>query len=224
MCGRFSLTLDADEVRQALRLGEIPPDWQPRYNIAPSQPVAVVMDAETRDVRWMRWGLIPSWAKDETIGSRLINARAETLVEKPSFRSAFARRRCLILADGFYEWLRPATGKGRSQPYYFRLKSRKPFALAGLWETWRSAPEAQPLTTCTIITCAANAMVAPVHERMPVMLAEEPAWDWLTIDHQAVLRAMLAPFPPEEMEALPVERFVNDPAFDSPDCLKPADI
>jgi len=186
MCGRFSLTLDADEVRQALRLGEMPPDWQPRYNVAPSQPVAVVMDAETRDVRWMRWGLIPSWAKDETIGSRLINARAETLVEKPSFLS--------------------------------------PFALAGLWETWRSAPEAQPLTTCAIITCAANAMVAPVHERMPVMLAGEPAWDWLTIDHQAVLRAMLAPFPPEKMEALPVERFVNDPAFDSPDCLKPADI
>ncbi len=224
MCGRFTLTLDVDEVRQALVLGDMPLEWQPRYNVAPSQPVAVVIDPDRRGVQWMRWGLIPSWAKDETIGSRLINARAETLAEKPSFRNAFARRRCLILADGFYEWQRPSSGKGRSQPYHIHLKSKQPFAFAGLWEAWRPLPEAQPVTSCTIITCEANEAVAPIHERMPVMLTGDSAWDWLRINQQAVLQQMLAPFPPDLMEAVAVERYVNDPAFDSPECLKPAGI
>ena len=169
MCGRFTLTLDADEIRTALRLGQIPAEWQPRRNIAPTEPVAVVIDAVQRDVLWMRWGLIPSWAKDMSIGSRMFNARAETLAEKPSFRAALRQRRCLILADGFYEWQKPASGKGKSQPFHFRLQGDEPFMFAGLWESWRQ-PDGEALLSCTLITCAANETVAPIHDRMPVIL------------------------------------------------------
>ena len=177
MCGRFTLTLDADEIRTALRLGQIPAEWQPRRNIAPTEPVAVVIDAVQRDVLWMRWGLIPSWAKDMSIGSRMFNARAETLAEKPSFRAALRQRRCLILADGFYEWQKPASGKGKSQPFHFRLQGDEPFMFAGLWESWRQ-PDGEALLSCTLITCAANETVAPIHERMPVILRGEQPWEW----------------------------------------------
>ena len=121
-----------------LELGELPADWQPRYNVAPSQPVAAVTDAHSRQVEWLRWGLIPFWAKDMAIGNRLINARSETVTEKPSFRQAFAQRRCLILADGFYEWQRSKEKKSPSTPYHFHRKDRGAFAFAGLWERWRN--------------------------------------------------------------------------------------
>jgi len=224
MCGRFTLTLDSDEVREALQLGDMPAEWRPRFNISPSQPVAVVADAATRNVQWMRWGLVPFWAKDPAIGYNMINARAETVMEKPAYRQAFARRRCLILADGFYEWLKPPPGqKGVSQPYHFTLADSKPFAFAGLWEVWKPT-EGEELTTCTIITCAANAVVAPVHERMPVILTGNTAWDWLEIDHAATLHAILKPYLAEQMQAVPVGRGVSDPKNDRPDNTQPVDL
>ncbi|HNT55021.1 MAG TPA: SOS response-associated peptidase [Anaerolineaceae bacterium] len=203
MCGRFTLTLDADEIRTALRLGQIPAEWQPRRNIAPTEAVAVVVDAATRAVAWMRWGLVPSWAKDISIGSRMFNARAETLAEKPSFRAALQQRRCLILADGFYEWQKPASGRGKSQPFYFRLQDNGPFMFAGLWESWRQG-DGETLRSCTLITCAANATVAPIHERMPVILLGDAPWQWLA----APAQSLLAPLP---AEALTVEKVSGMP-------------
>lgn len=221
MCGRFTLTLPVDEIREELKLGDFPPDWGERFNIAPSQSVAVVTDAGARAVEMMRWGLVPSWAKDVSIGNKLINARAETLVEKPSFRNAFQRRRCLILADGFFEWKKAENKRGRSEPYYFQREGRKPFAFAGLWEFWRS-PEGEPLRSCTLITTSANALVAPIHERMPVMLAGDSVWDWLQLTSQDALLDLLRPFPAEEMVAYPVGKLVNDPTVDAPEVLLPA--
>lgn len=219
MCGRFTLTLDPVELRQAFDLGDMPEEWIPRYNIAPSQPVAVVADGKTRAVDFMRWGLVPSWAKDISIGNRLINARAETVMEKPSFRNAFARRRCLILADGFYEWQKKDK-KGPSVPYYFHLEDKKPFAFAGLWEFWKS-PEGDALKSCTIITTDANEVVAPVHDRMPVILNPTTAWQWLEDAPGEALAGMLRPYPAGEMGAYVVSRMVNDPGKDGPALVNP---
>jgi len=219
MCGRFTLTLDPVELRQAFDLGEFPEEWIPRYNIAPTQPVAVVADATTRKVEFMRWGLVPSWAKDLAIGSKLINARSETIAEKPSFRSAFAKRRCLIMADGFYEWQKTGP-KSPSIPYYIHMEDSAPFMFAGLWEFWRS-PEGDGLTTCTIITTAANARVAPIHDRMPVIFNPQTAWDWLNPLAPEKLTEMLQPYPAEEMVAYRVSRMVNDGNKDSSALIKP---
>ena len=219
MCGRVTLALDPIELRQAFGLSEMPEEWMPRYNIAPAQPVAVITDAAARKVDFMRWGLVPSWAKDISIGNKLINARAETLTEKPSFRNAFARRRCLILADGFYEWQKTGT-KSPSIPYYFRLEDGGPFAFAGLWEYWESS-EGDGLKTCTIITTEANARVAPVHDRMPVMLNPQTAWDWLGDGSSESLLKLLRPYPAEEMTAYRVSRMVNDPGKDVAALVKP---
>ncbi len=219
MCGRFTLFLDAETLRDEFGLVEVPGDYTARYNIAPTMPLAVVTQAENRKVEWMRWGLVPSWAKDPEIGNKLINARSETLLEKPSFRNAFHRRRCLILADGFYEWKR-GEGKTPSIPYYFRLADGKPFAFAGLWELWRS-PEGDELRTCTIITCAANELVAQVHNRMPVMLPADRSFDWLLPGPAEKLQGLLAPLDPALMSAHPVSRAVNTPARDGPELILP---
>jgi len=220
MCGRFTIMLDADDAREAFGLTETPVDWSPRYNVAPTQMLPVLISAEDRRVASMRWGLVPSWAKDPAIGSRMINARSETLEEKPAFRGAFRSRRCLILADGFYEWQKSGTGKGPSTPFYFRRADSKPFAFAGLWESWRT-PEGQDLRTCTIITCAANGLVAPVHERMPVILSGEDSWSWLTPHPPPVLSAFLRPYPAEAMVRYPVSRAVNSPDRDGPELVQP---
>ncbi len=179
------------------------------------------MDAGKRALEWLRWGLIPSWAKDMEIGNRLINARSETILEKPSFRQAFARRRCLIVADGFFEWQRFADKKSPSQPYHFRRVDGAPFAFAGLWETWRRPEGGELLRTCTIITTSANSVVQPVHERMPVMLSGDDLWRWLEAKEPAEAQAFLKPYPPELMQAIPVGRVVNDPARDVPDTIVP---
>ena len=220
MCGRYTITINADTVRQDLGLAEMPADYQPRYNVAPTQPVAVVADAEERKAEWMRWGLIPAWAKDPTIGSRLINARSETIHEKPSFKNAFAKRRCLVLADGFYEWQKGAGPKGRSQPYFFRRKDGSPFAFAGLWEFWRS-PEGEEVRSCTIITCDANELVKPVHDRMPVMLSGDDLWLWLKQDRPGDLLGMLKPYPVDQMECYPVSAMVNRPEVETPELVRP---
>ncbi|HAL16536.1 MAG TPA: hypothetical protein DCP32_07240 [Anaerolineaceae bacterium] len=219
MCGRVTLALDPIELRQAFGLSEMPEEWLPRYNIAPTQPVAVITDAAARTVEFMRWGLVPSWAKDISIGSKLINARAETVTEKPSFRSAFAHRRCLILADGFYEWQKTGT-KSPSIPYYLHLTNGGPFAFAGLWEFWQS-PEGDELKTCTIITTEANARVAPVHDRMPVILNPQTVWNWLRDGSNESLLKLLRPYPAEEMTAYRVSRMVNDPGKDVAALVKP---
>lgn len=220
MCGRFTITLAADEVHEQLELGELPRDWQPRYNVAPSQPVAAVTDAQSRKVERLRWGLVPFWAKDVAIGNRLINARSETAAEKPSFRQAFAQRRCLILADGFFEWQRPKEKKFPSIPYHFHRADRGAFAFAGLWERWRS-PEGEELRTCTILTTSANGVVAPVHDRMPVILSGADLWAWLNPAKPEELKALLKPYPESLMDSYPVSRVVNNPSQDVPDCIVP---
>lgn len=220
MCGRFTLTLDPEEIREALQLGEFPPQWIPRYNIAPSQPIAAVTDAASRAVEFLRWGLVPSWAKDISIGNRLINARAETLNEKPSFRTALKKRRCLILVDGFYEWKKSQQPRGASVPYYFQRKDSKPFAFAGLWEIWHS-PEEDVLRSCTIITTEANGVVAPVHDRMPVILDVSTAWKWMQDAPVESLLSYLKPYPADQMTTYQVQRDVNDPNIDNRSLITP---
>ncbi len=223
MCGRFTFTQEPAAWQAEFAFGVFPADWQPRYNVSPSQAVAVVADAGRRQVEWMRWGLVPSWAKDVEIGNRLINARAETLAEKPSFRQSFRQRRCVILADGFYEWQKPA-GKGVSQPYYFRRVGGRPFVFAGLWDAWRM-PDGQELRSCTIVTCAANTLVAAVHERMPVILDGDSYLAWLASTTQPPdLQSLLQPYPAGQMDTYPVARLVNAPGQDHADCISPINL
>lgn len=219
MCGRFTLSLEPGDLQEELGLGSVPGELHPRYNVAPTQPVAVVTESVKRDVALFHWGLVPGWAKDISIGSKMINARSETIQEKPSFRNAFARRRCLILSDGFYEWDKMS---GKRIPYFIHLSSGKPFTFAGLWEVWHS-PEGGVLNSCTIITCAANQMVGQLHDRMPVILPPEKRWAWL--DPKALpadMQKLLAPYPSAEMAMFPVRPLVNSPANDSPELMKGA--
>lgn len=214
MCGRFTLTQpDAIASTFGVTLDRQPP---PRYNIAPTQPVGVIVERSARQFRLMRWGLIPSWAKDPSMGNRLINARLETAHEKPSFRTAFKRRRCLIPANGFYEWKRIERQK---QPFYFQLQTHTLFAFAGLWESW------QDIETCTILTTAANADIQPVHHRMPVIVSADCYAQWLDPLEQnsqqihALINAMSDP----GIEAFPVSTQVNNAAFDDPACIQAMD-
>ncbi len=219
MCGRFTITMRPEELQREFPWIIIPAQMQPRYNIAPTQPVAVITNENPQQVDFYRWGLIPSWAKDISIGARLINARAETLPEKPSFRHAFARRRCLILADGFYEW---AVNQKAKQPYYIRLKSAKPFAFAGLWENWQD-DQGNELRSCTIITTHANELVSRIHERMPVILAPENYSLWLAKEEKlpSELSQLLVPYPAQEMIMHPISAYVNNPRHDDAECIKP---
>lgn len=224
MCGRFSLTQTGEDLAAVFQLKCIPP-VAPRFNIAPTQPVATItatLEHSEPQFQLLRWGLIPSWAKDPTIGNRLINARAETVAEKPSFRAAFKRRRCLILADGFYEWQRQANRKTK-QPYYFFLEQHRLFAFAGLWEHWTDPNSGGELRTCTILTTAPNALMEPIHNRMPVILAPEDYETWLDPSYYnpGELEGMLGPYPSEEMDAYAVSTLVNKPQNDVPNCIKP---
>jgi putative SOS response-associated peptidase YedK len=220
MCGRFTLTLDPGELQELLNLGPFIHIVQPRYNIAPSQPIPIVKDPEKREVELYQWGLIPSWADDPKIGYRMINARSETANEKPSFRAAFKRRRCLILADGFFEWRNEEKGAQKT-PYLFKLKNDAPFTFAGLYEHWQ-APEGGELHTCTILTCPPNELVKDYHNRMPVMLGEETRWSWLEADKdEDALLDLLVPYPAEEMKCYPVSKAVNSPENDRPEVLDP---
>lgn len=218
MCGRFTLILDPGDLQDEFDLGGIADDYTPRYNIAPTQPVGVVRDASERKLELFRWGLIPSWAKDISIGSKMINARAETLAEKPSFRTALAKRRNLIPTTGFFEW---KTVAGRKAPQFIRLKDHSPFMFAGLWEEWHS-PDGGDILSTTIITCAANRLISELHDRMPVILERRNMWKWLdptlTVEQATQL---LLPFDPEQMEFYPVDMRVNSPAFDTPVCVEP---
>ena len=221
MCGRFTL-FEADKIlSREFGVSGIPP-LSPRYNIAPSQAVAAVRTASAgtgRELALLRWGLIPSWSKDPAIGNRLINARAETVREKPSFRNAFRRHRCLIPANGFYEWQRLERGK---QPYFVRMRDERLFAFAGLWDRWES-PDKGVIESCTILTTVANAVLSTIHDRMPVILppAEYARWLDPALQNTDSLAPLLAPFPAEEMLAFPVSPRVNIPTVDDQECMAP---
>jgi putative SOS response-associated peptidase YedK len=220
MCGRFSQTATPAVIAEQFAISD-PPLFTPRYNIAPSQSVtAIWADLETsvRQLVFLRWGLIPSWAKDAKIGAQCINAKAETVAEKPAFRSAFKKRRCLVVATGFYEW--QVQGK-RKQPMWIGLKSKAPFALAGLWEHWQPA-EGEPADTCTIITTEPNELMKPIHTRMPVILSPSAYDAWLDPSYQQVdpLKALLRSYPSEELMAYPISTLVNNPRNDAPQVLE----
>jgi putative SOS response-associated peptidase YedK len=224
MCGRFTLTeLDPDLIAKTFSLESVIPDLPPRYNIAPTQPVAaVIRDAESgrNALAVMRWGLIPHWAKDPTIGSRMINARAETVADKPSFRVALCRRRCLIVADGFYEW--QPQPDGPKAPVYITLRDHVPFGFAGLYERWTEPESGEVLTTCTIITTRPNDLLAPIHNRMPVILPRAAYDRWLdpAITDGAQVTPLLKSYPADQMIAYPVSRRVNSPANDDPGLIE----
>ncbi|MBP1774079.1 MAG: hypothetical protein H6Q86_85 [candidate division NC10 bacterium] len=220
MCGRFSLgaTIRVGQLFDLLNW----PDTPPRYNIAPSQEVSAVIqnrETGTREIRPFRWGLVRSWAKDAAIGTRLINARSETAATTPAFRKPLRDRRCLILADGFYEWKREGA---RTQPYYIKLWDGAPFAFAGLWDRWQP-PDGPPLDTCTILTTTPNAVLRAIHDRMPVILPPDAYNVWLDPAMRDVERvqALLTPYPAEQMIAYPVSPRVNNPADDAPECIVP---
>jgi putative SOS response-associated peptidase YedK len=221
MCGRFTMTVDPAQLRLAFPWLDIREDWQPRYNIAPTQPVAVVPNRGDNRLDFFRWGLIPSWAKDPAIGNRMINARAETLAEKASFRNAYRRRRCLVLADGFYEWRADVSSK-RKQPLYIRLKNGEPFGFAGLWEIWNS-PDGSQILSCTIITTEPNELIREIHNRMPVILEQEAIPVWLDPAEKQPqdLQDLLTPYPADDLVAYPVSTLVNSPGNDTPQCILP---
>lgn len=220
MCGRFSLTTDILKVQQqfdfdfndAIKIS-------PRFNIAPSQQVLTIgSDGENRVGTMMKWGLVPFWSKDIRIGYKMINARAESIDEKPSFKTPFKSRRCLILADGFYEWKKEGENK---QPFRFVMKEETPFAFAGLWDRWDK--DGEPLYTCTIITTRPNRVTEEVHDRMPVILDEDVYDIWLNpkMDDTDYLKSLLIPYPAEKMKAYPVSQIVNSPKNDVVECLSP---
>lgn len=221
MCGRFSLgATDAEILAEFKAEREQTDEYQKRYNIAPSQIISGVRQIEQdRVVSGLKWGLIPAWAKDAEIGNRMINARAESITEKPSFKSAFKSRRCLIPASGFFEWKR--AGDNGKQPFYFYLKDRSVFGFAGLWESWVDKETGEKTESCTIITTEANAILKPVHDRMPVIIKPEDYEMWLDtkVKDTDKLEKLLAPYPAEKMQSHAVSRQVNSPAFDSPELI-----
>ncbi len=216
MCGRFTLTVDIDTVAKAFGVA---PSLQtlPRYNVAPTQEVVSILHDETKHLAALRWGLIPSWAKEESIGARMINARAETLAEKPSFKRLLQGRRCLIVADGFYEWKKEQGGK---TPMYFTLPDHDLFAFAGLWDVWKR-PDGQQLHTCTIITTEPNELVSSVHNRMPVILPKDAQEEWLDPQQHDVhvLQQLLKAYTASEMFVHPVSKKVNSPQYDAADLI-----
>ena len=220
MCGRFALFAAGDEIAERFPLPE-PPLLDSRYNIAPSQTVVTVRSTDAaREARFLRWGLIPSWASNPKIAYQLSNARSETVSQKPSFRSAFKQRRCLIPASAYYEWV---SGNGKSkQPYCIRPRDGGLFAFAGLWERWND-PQGQPVETCTIVTTEANELMRPLHDRMPVVLDMAGEDVWLDTRSAAdKLRSLFVPFSSNKMEAFPVSSFVSNAKNQGPRCLEPA--
>lgn len=223
MCGRFVNKAKPEQIKEEFKVGRINPNiYQPRFNIAPTQMIdAVLEEKNERILTRLKWGLIPSWAKDPDIGNRMINARAESLDEKPSFREAFQSRRCIIPASGFYEWQK--TNSGAKQPFYFYLKDKEVFGFAGLWESWIDRQTGEELETCAIITTEANEEVKPVHDRMPVILKAEYYDEWLSAKEKNAdrLQKLLAPYPADEMNSHAVSKSVNIPDTDSAELIKP---
>jgi putative SOS response-associated peptidase YedK len=219
VCGRFALIVDASVLADVFGV-DPPREISPRYNIAPTQDIPAIRAARDRprECAMVRWGLIPPWAKDQSIGARMINARGETVTDKPSFRAAVKARRCLIPASGFFEWVQVSD---RKQPYYIRFEDQRLFAFAGLWERWTAGPD--PIDSCTIITTSPNELVAPLHDRMPAILPAQDYQEWLgpgTLTPER-LAELLAPHSARGMEAFPVSPYVNRPGNDDPRCIEP---
>ena len=222
MCGRFTLTVDPADLKDAFEDYTFPKKFAPRFNIAPTQPVLAIPNDAKNKADFFMWGLIPPWAKDPAIGNKLINARGETLAEKPSFRGGFKYKRCLILADGFYEW-KSQPGTKTKVPHFIHLKKGSAFAFAGLWDEWHS-PDGSTVRSCTIITTTPNKLMATIHDRMPVILEPKNYSDWLDVSPRTPksLQPLIKPFPAELMEAYPVSTMVNSPAVDRAELVVPA--
>lgn len=224
MCGRFTLTVTIEQLLLRYDIDQLAVQYHlPRFNIAPTQNIfAVIHDGEKNRGGSLRWGLIPSWASDEKIGQRMINARAETLAEKPAFRKLIKRKRCIIPTDGFYEWKK--TSDGRKQPMRILLKSGDVFSLAGLYDIWKTEKGAT-VSSCTIITTRPNDLMASIHNRMPVILREQDEQPWLdrSLQHKDDLQQLWEPFPSEELEAYPVSPKVGNVRNDEPELIKKAD-
>lgn len=221
MCGRYTAAMSWSELVDLYEITEtgIPLNVAPRYNVAPTQTVPIVRSVPNgRELAMVRWGLVPSWSKGPDSRYSMINARAETVTEKPSFRTPFRRRRCLVPADGFYEWKK---ANGAKQPYRIALNDGRPFAFAGLWDSWESADETA-IESCTIIVTDANELVRPIHDRMPVILDPGNHVRWLDVEGTPADEAaeMLRSYPSERMTAYPVSRMVNSPKNDDPKCIE----
>lgn len=221
MCGRFTLKTPVETLAEVFEVPAVPA-LQPRFNIAPSEALATVRVAEKgaqRELAILRWGLVPSWADEPKVGNKMINARSETAATNGAFRSAFRRRRCLVLADGFYEWQRQ---EKRKQPFYIRMKDESPFAFAGLWEVWEGK-DGRVLETCTVLTTEPNELMTPIHNRMPVILDQKDYDLWLDPEMREAepLQALLRPYPEKKMTAYAVSLLVNSPANDTPEVLEP---
>jgi putative SOS response-associated peptidase YedK len=221
MCGRYTVTVTMEELMLHYMIdGSAPPWHKPKYNVAPGQMVlAVIADGERNRLGELKWGLVPSWAKDEKVGYKMLNARAETLEEKTAFRQPFLTKRCLIPADGFYEWKKEERGK---QPMRIVRKDRAVFSMAGLYEIWTAA-DGRKVSSCTIITTGPNGLMAPIHDRMPVILRREDERIWLDrgVRDPDKLRPLLRPFPEQELEAYPVSPDVGQVKNDGPECIEP---
>jgi len=221
VCGRYTQTTHIEKLAKRFRAGSRGISFSPRYNLAPGQDAPVVVREEKNEIRLMRWGLVPAWAKEESIGYRMINARSETVVDKPSFRRAFKKRRCLVLADGFYEWKKEADQRKKT-PMRIVRKDHEPFAFAGLWEQWQK-PNGEALSSFTIVTTKANELLQTIHERMPVILQEKNEDLWLDPNEKDPERLfpLLSSFPSENMEAYEVSSVVNSAKNDLPECVVP---
>lgn len=221
MCGRYALTIDPGDLQTTFPEFKFPEQGTPRYNIAPSQPILALPNDGTNQASFFVWGLIPSWANDPSIGNRMINARAETLSEKPAFRSAYKYHRCLIFANGFFEW-QAQPGKKSKVPHFIQLKSGAAFTFAGLWEHWQSA-DGSEVRSATIITTKPNELMTTLHNRMPVILPSNTYAQWLDPAPQSPnrLQNLLVPYPAGEMEAYPVSTLVNSPGNDLAECILP---
>jgi putative SOS response-associated peptidase YedK len=227
MCGRYSITSPPEAIQRVFQVPELP-NLPARYNVAPTQEVPAVRvetgpeDDGGRHLVQLRWGLIPFWADDPAIGSRMINARAESAPDKPAFRAAFRRRRCLVVADGFYEWQAPARKGGRKQPYRIQLASGAPFGFAGLWERWTNPEDQRVVESCTILTTDANDLLKPIHPRMPVMLSPEHFGVWLDPETDVeTARGLLGPYPDASLTVYPISTRVNAVAHDDPAVIDP---
>ncbi|HJP18319.1 MAG TPA: SOS response-associated peptidase [Nitrospinota bacterium] len=219
MCGRFSLNCNTSDIVKEFNVDKALAELKPSYNIAPSQMVAAIINDGSNCLVQFKWGLIPSWAKDRAIGNKMINARGETLSEKPSFKNALKKNRCLIIADGFYEWKKEGKQK---IPFYIRLKTKKPFGFAGLFDKWIS-PDGKEIKSCAIVTTQSNKLLKPVHHRMPVIIPKDKEGLWLdpAIEDIKETLPILNSYSSDEMEYYEVSKTVNSPANNSPECIKP---
>lgn len=217
MCGRFALSAKTKQIEKLVPGLKSEIDFKPRYNIAPSQNILSVLNTKSTSIQYIKWGLIPFWSKDEKIGSKLINARIETLQEKPAFRNSLKSKRCIIFADGFFEWDKNTSTK--KIPYFIRLKSQEPFAFAGLWDSWKDSDN-NVINSCTIITTQSNELMKNIHNRMPVILQNELIPNWLSNDYfdLELIEELKEPYSSEKMEMYMVSSIVNSPMNDNPLC------